>query len=145
MTIEIRPISSQQTHPLRRSILRDNDPNADLDYFGDDDPLAFHAGAIADGVVVGIASVYPEPMAARASHAGWRLRGMATAESHRGIGLGKALLEACFEHIRCNNGDLLWCNGRTSAIKFYEAMGFATEGEEFVTFTGPHYVMWRFM
>ncbi len=144
MTIEIRPISSQETHPLRLRILRNNNPEANLNYPGDDDPETFHLGAIHNGTVVGIASIYLQPMASRPDKRGWRLRGMATAESHRRTGLGKALLEGCFDHIRQHNGDLIWCNGRTSAFAFYEPMGFETEGEEFdMPNIGPHYIMWR--
>ena len=143
MTVEIRPISAQQTHALRRRILRDGDPNAELDYEGDDHPLALHVGAIADGVVVGIASIRPQAMATRPDKRGWRLRGMATDEQWRRKGLGRKLLNACLAHIRQHEGEIFWCNGRTVAIKFYENMGFQTEGEEFMSFTGPHYVMWR--
>lgn len=143
-TLEIRPISSDRTHPLRNLVLRPGKPAADCRWPGDDDPGSFHAGAFVDDALVAIASVIPQPMpGADPTAAGplcsFRLRGMATHPEHRGQGLGSALLSYCIEHARNAGGDVLWCNARTPALEFYRRAGFETVGEEFETpDIGPH-------
>lgn len=147
----VRAITPVQVRQLRHSVLRPFDPPEKLVYAGDEDPDTLHAGAFADdGSLVGIASVCREPMPAGSDRRGsvdggaWRLRGMATVPAVRGQGLGRALLEACFDHIRARGGDLLWCNARVAALGFYERMDFMAQGEEFeIVPIGPHYVMTR--
>ena len=69
---------------------------------------------------------------------------MATLPDVCGKGHGRDLLEACYEHIRRHNGNLLWCNARIIALDFYQRMGLQTIGPEFeIEDIGPHYVMWR--
>ncbi len=140
----IRPISAEQTYPLRLRILRVGYPDADVNYPSDANPGAYHLGAFADDTLIGIASIYPEPMQSQAAKRGWRLRGMAVDTHWQRKGIGDALLEACFAHIDDHNGELFWCYGRTSAFPFYKKKGFQTEGSEWIDpMTGPHYVMWR--
>jgi GNAT superfamily N-acetyltransferase len=116
-------------------------PIESLVYKGDDAPDSLHVGAFLDGELVGIASVSFEPHETE-PHA-WRLRGMATQDRVRGLGAGRALIEACTAHVLGHNGRLLWCHGRTSAWGFYRAMGFEKYGDEFESDagTGAHYVM----
>ncbi|MEM1043631.1 MAG: GNAT family N-acetyltransferase [Bacteroidota bacterium] len=145
----VRPITAAETRPLRSTVLRPGQPPGSLVYPGDDAPGSFHAGALLDGEVVGIASIFPEPMPV-APRAGFdpadafRLRGMATRPDLQGTGLGRAVLGRCIEHIRTTGTVLLWCNARTPALGFYERLGFETVGEEFgIPGIGPHYVMWK--
>jgi GNAT superfamily N-acetyltransferase len=110
-------------------------------------------GALRDGEVVAIASLYLEPRPADtpggAERAGdhdagtaWRLRGMATDPSLRRQGAGARALDACERHAREHGGTLLWCNARTEAVAFYEANGWEILGDEFdIPTVGPHFVM----
>ena len=75
----------------------------------------------------------------------WQLRGMATSEEVRGKGVGKALLihaeKSLLEHSPLR---LFWANARTPARPFYEKLGWAATGEEFVIPTaGPHFKMFK--
>jgi GNAT superfamily N-acetyltransferase len=125
-------------------VLRPSRAPETLVYPGDDHPLALHAGAFQAGRLVGVASVAPEACPAAPELPGWRLRGMAALPEVQRQGYGAALIRACVAHIRSHGGAVLWCNGRTSALPFYRALGFQTYGEEFVIpETGPHYVLWR--
>jgi len=46
--------------------------------------------------------------------------------------------------VRTADGDLLWCNARTSASGFYTRLGFAVVGEAFeLPGIGPHHLMHR--
>jgi GNAT superfamily N-acetyltransferase len=141
---DVRPISASLVRSLRHSVLRPFEPPEKIVYFGDEAPDTLHAGAFVGGSLVGIASVCREPMPGSQNGAEWRLRGMATVPALRGQGLGRALLEACFAHIREHGGQLLWCNARVAAMGFYDRMGFVAQGQEFeIVPIGPHYVMTR--
>jgi GNAT superfamily N-acetyltransferase len=129
-------------------VLRPGQPLHELFFAGDDDPLAGHYGAFVGDDLTGIASVCPEAAPAGALPFAvaqpWRLRGMATLPHARGLGLGRALVDACLHHVARHGGDVLWCNARTPAAGFYLKMGFAVSGEEFeIPGIGPHFVMWR--
>ena len=170
--VELRPIPAEETRQLRKRVLRPAQPVDELDYPGDEAPDTRHLGAYLDGELVGTASVYREPMPGTDAPqpgtdapqpgtdapqpgtdapqpgadapAAWRLRGMATLESVRRTGVGQSLLEACIAHAIANGGTHLWCNARSPARPFYQALGFQTEGEEFeLPEIGPHYRMWR--
>jgi GNAT superfamily N-acetyltransferase len=149
----VERIDAEATHPLRQSVLRPGRPVEECVFPGDEDEATLHVGALRDGEVVAIASLYLEPRpvdaaggAERAADhdAGtvWRLRGMATDPSLRRMGAGAAALEACEQHARERGGTLLWCNARVEAIAFYEANGWSVLGDEFdIPTVGPHFVM----
>src|SRR3712207_9554278 len=55
--------------------------------------------------------------------------------------IGGMLLSRCIEHARAAGGSRFWCNGRTSARRFYERHGLRAVGDEFLSpDTGPHYL-----
>ncbi len=145
----IRAISAAETRPMRSLLLRPGQPPENLVYPGDEHPDAFHPGAFDGERLVGIATIYPEapPEAYRDQLPvgdAFRLRGMATLPEVRGKGHGRDLLDACFDHIRSHNANLLWCNARVIALDFYQRMGLQTIGSEFeIEGIGLHYVMWR--
>jgi len=135
------------------AVLRPGRPEAECEFEGDDDELTFHAGAVLDGRVVSIASLYVEARpddaaggaAAGPDHAAgtaWRLRGMATEPDLQGCGAGRVALDACEAFAREHGATLLWCNARTPAVGFYERMGWQVLGTEFdIPTVGPHLVM----
>ncbi|SDM17962.1 Acetyltransferase (GNAT) family protein [Catalinimonas alkaloidigena] len=149
MSPEIRPITAAETRLLRHRVLRPRQKPNTLIFTGDTHPLALHAGAFVPDPaeaerLVGIASVTPEPCPAAPRAFGWRLRGMATLPDVQRKGFGAALVNACLDHIRKHGGTVVWCQGRTSALPFYRAMGFEPYGEEFnVPLSGPHFLLWR--
>ena len=146
--MDVRSISAAETRGLRSFVLRPGQPPESLVYHGDELSASFHAGGYIDGQLVGIATVYPEPMpdppADLADAETYRLRGMATHPSFQGRGVGREVLGLCLAHIREQGGEVLWCNARVGAQGFYERLGFETIGEPFeIEGIGPHYVMWR--
>lgn len=149
-------IDAEATVPLRSRVLRPGYPLDDSRFPGDDDALTFHAGAVLDGCVVSIASMYLESRAADTPAGGapraadhdtgtaWRLRGMATEPGLRGSGAGRIALDACLAHVRAHGGTLAWCNARIGAVGFYERLGWDVIGSEFeIPTVGPHVVMER--
>lgn len=151
--LTVRRIDAGATHPLRQSVLRPGRPVDECVFPGDDAPQTLHVGAVLEGEVVAIASLYLESRPANApggaarggdheSGTAWRLRGMATAPAVRRRGAGAAALAACEQHAREQGGSLLWCNARIEAIEFYEANGWTVLGDEFdIPTVGPHFVM----
>lgn len=151
----VERVPAATVRPLRTQILRPTWTNR-LATYPEDETVAVHLGAFVAGDEAphGVGTIYPEappstlsdeiPRWAYAPGASWRLRGMATSDAARGTGLGRAVLEACFEVVRESGGRVLWCNARVGALAFYERMGLVTAGPEFdIPEIGPHYVMWR--
>ena len=139
---KVRSISAAQARPLRQAILRPHQPLEACIYEADDDPSSAHFGAVADGRLVGIASIYRQREDGSRDPFVWRLRGMATLEAVRGQGYGVALIEVCVRHAQREGGMRLWCNARTTVAGFYRGVGFREKGEEFdLPGLGPHVVM----
>lgn len=148
----IQTISLEQTLPLRQKYLRPSLELAQCLLPEDDNPAACHFGAFQEESLVGVCSIYPagfphlvqKPKQVIAQNTSWRLRLMATEESVRHQGFGKALILAVETFLQSQNGDLLWCHARASAISFYEVLGFAILGDVFdVEGIGPHVLMFK--
>ena len=137
MTIEVREAGVEEILPLRKAVLRPMEPVEPSDY--DRHPDVHHLAAFSDGFVVGCATVFPSGYDDLAD--AWQLRGMAVEPSRQGSGIGRMVLEAAIECARSAGAPVLWANARTTALPFYEAMGFAVIGEEFIYGPSklPHY------
>ncbi len=70
---------------------------------------------------------------------------MATAEGHRGRGVGSAVLDAAVAYAGAHGAGLVWCNAREGAVPFYQRHGFVTYGSVFLPsdHPTPHVRMWR--
>ncbi|MBT7371169.1 MAG: GNAT family N-acetyltransferase, partial [Gammaproteobacteria bacterium] len=66
---------------------------------------------------------------------------MAVLSSHRGHGIGAALLEAAVEKARHLGMPEVYLHAQTHALGFYEKLGFTPDGEEFMEAGIPHYHM----
>jgi hypothetical protein len=67
-----------------------------------------------------------------------RIRQMAVSPDHQRQGLGRRLLEYLENDLRARGFRTLVLNARTSAVGFYERLGYSVHGEEFVDVTVPH-------
>jgi predicted N-acetyltransferase YhbS len=139
VTIEVKRAGDAAVRALRLGVLRPGAPLVPAAY--DLEPKTVHLGAFDDGVVVGCASVFPdgyddEPLA-------WRLRGMAVDPAYQGSGVGRRVLEAAVGAATEAGAPMMWANGRTSALAFYERLGWEAVGEEFTYGPAglPHYVI----
>jgi GNAT superfamily N-acetyltransferase len=144
--IVVERVDPAVTYPLRGRVLRPGAPPERVHLAADDHPrTAAFAARDVDGTVVGTAIVYPEACPWSPDRpAAWRLRGMATAEGHRGEGIGARVIDAVLDHVADAGGELVWCNARVPARRFYERAGFAVHGDEWVDpEIGPHVAMWR--
>ncbi len=110
----------------------------------DDHPLARHVAVYLGDELVSVGSVLPgDPPWAPERRPGWRIRGMATREGFRGRGLGNVVLTDLIDYAGDHGGDVIWCNARMGAPRFYARAGFVTHGDVFVTEGIDHIHMWR--
>jgi N-acetylglutamate synthase-like GNAT family acetyltransferase len=70
-----------------------------------------------------------------------RLRQMAVPNNMQGKGIGRALMIFAENIARDLGYKKLCMHARTTALGFYEKLGYTTTGEEFTEVTIPHYIM----
>lgn len=118
-------------HPLRRRVLRSNDPAISVADPRDEEETAIHyAGFLGDRLVVS-ASFYPSAPPVNPHLRTHQLRYMATDFDVQGSGYGALVLEAAEDELRALGTEQLWANGRDTALGFYRATGWSTvEGSE---------------
>lgn len=133
-------LSAEQTHPIRRAVLRNDTPDDDVVFDGDDRPDTIHLGVEVDGGLVAISTWlvrrYPD-LPDREAH---QLRGMATLPERRGSGAGRLLLAAGLDRCRAVGSAVVWARARVTALDFYVSHGFEPVGVEYVDLTTrlPH-------
>jgi GNAT superfamily N-acetyltransferase len=139
--IQYKKIQSNQTHGLRQRILRPHQTIEEMEYPLDNEQGSYHIGAFIEDQLVGIASLYPESQNTELHRGHWRIRGMAVDEEWQGKGVGRTLVQKCIDYVKGQGGHSLWCHARTSAIGFYDSLGFKRIGNEFeIESIGPHYM-----
>lgn len=147
--MRIRFIQPAETHRLRQSVLRPKQAVAEMAWPLDAAEGSFHLGAEedregSDDRLISIASFVRDRCEQLPGSHQYRLRGMATAQEHRGKGIGAALLRYGLEHLHHLNADLVWCNAREVALGFYEREGFTSQGAAFmIEGIGLHHLMFR--
>ena len=128
MTVTVRLATAEEIRPLRNKVLREGRDVPLQPY--DLAPTSRHVAAVTDdGTVIGCAVVFPE--AYDDEPAAWRLRGMAVDQATQGQGVGKLVLDKVLEIARDGGAPLVWANGRSTAIGFYDRHGWQRVGEEF--------------
>lgn len=131
-------VDAEQVHALRHRNLRADQPfetavYSEIDFL----PTTKHWIARLNGEVVGCATLLED----EAHGVGCRVRGMAVDEALRGQHIGVPLLQACMAEAE-SRGTGIWCNARTTAVRFYARSGFRRTGDEFdMPAIGPHYAL----
>jgi len=149
-------VEAQVVRPLRRAVLRPDQPVEQSAYPADSDPRTAHvavrrapgAGTVTgddpgtEVVAVGTVLLDPPPWEPDRVD-GWRVRGMATHPDARRNGLGGRVLGALLDHAAAHGGSLVWCNARVGAQRLYARAGFTPRGDVFdLPGIGPHVQMW---
>lgn len=139
----IRFLRPGETHVLRRSVLRPQQPVEEMEWSMDRAEGSFHVGFEEHGELVCIASFLKERNDRLRGWAQYRLRGMAVPPSHQRHGFGRRVLLFGLEHARHMKADLVWCNAREGAVAFYARAGFVAEGAPFaIEGIGLHQLMY---
>ncbi len=146
-------ISAEQTHDLRRVVLRAEMASKVVTFAEDDWPGAVHLAVANNGDtdthpelgVVSVSSWIPRDRQNRPGVAAVQLRGMATLQTHQGLGLGGLLLEAGCVRAASTGASLVWANARDAALEFYLRHGFVVDSDGFIeSVTGlPHHIIVR--
>lgn len=138
----IKKILPEETYNIRKEVLRAG-VNLPFKFQGDFDTKTFHLGAFNKEVLVGVAT-FIKQNCNLLSGTHYQLRGMATLPEVRGKGFGNLLIDSAVQEIEDRNIDVLWCNAREVAQKFYQKNGFKTIGKPFeVDQIGTHYIMYK--
>jgi N-acetylglutamate synthase-like GNAT family acetyltransferase len=123
--------------PLRHAVLRPDEPLSSLRLHGEDDPRSAHFAVLDEGRrVVACASVIPE-----GGPDAWRIRSVATDPQHRGRGFGRAVVRACIAHAQREGATRVWLQTTPQVAPWYEAQGFAREGEPYTMERGVRQAM----
>ncbi len=131
--VAVREITADETHDLRRLVLRDAEISAVVDWDGDDELSTTHLGVAVDGHLIAISTwlVTSDPIAP--DRRSVQLRGMATDPTVVGRGIGRALLDAGTQRASAGGHDRVWANARVTALGFYERAGWTATGPVFET------------
>lgn len=89
-----------------------------------EDAYGTHFGALIDGALVAVISLFETPD-------GIRFRKFATLPEWQGKRVGAKLLTQAIEWSRKKGERRIWCDARVSALPFYTRHGFAAEGAVF--------------
>jgi GNAT superfamily N-acetyltransferase len=110
-------------YDLRRRVLRNNDPAQNVADPRDHEEAALHLAVFRAEDLVGCGSFYPSPPPFPAEGLTYQLRYLATDESVQRQGVGSRLLAAAEDLLRSRGVQLLWANGRDTALAFYDHEG----------------------
>lgn len=99
-----------------------------------DDLTATHFVAIAAGEVVGTLRLLDRP-----EHV--KMGRVAVRQVFRGQGIAKAMIHAAMDHARAAGRDRFYLTAQSDKLGFYERLGFAAFGPEFMDGGMPHRAM----
>ena len=141
--LQVIEVAAERTLDVRRAVLRNGRPDATVIF--PTDGTGFHLAALDDGddgTVIGVASFFPSPTPLRPGTVAWQLRGMAVVADRQGEGVGQALLDVAVARLRALDVEVVWADGRDTALSFYEKAGWTVEGDGYVTGIGlPHHTV----
>ena len=138
--VRITEITAQETHGLRRLVLRENRADPVVAFPEDEIGGAFHLGAFdPDGALIAVATFFPQGTERRPGLRAHRLRGMAVHPEAQGRGVGRELLRVAVEAVRLDGSEVLWAHGRDTALGFYTGLGWVVEGDVFIEHDLPHH------
>jgi GNAT superfamily N-acetyltransferase len=125
-------------------VLRAGKPLASSIFDGDDLPTTMHFGVFENSNLQGVVSVFKKNSGIGLGKFEFQIRGMAVLENVQNRGFGKLLVNEVENQLKLNNNTLIWFNARTSAVLFYEKMGYQKFGSVFdIPDVGLHLLMFK--
>jgi len=138
----IKKITDLETFPVRHAVLRKGKPIETCQFEGDDLPSTHHFGYFLNENLIGIISIFKNNNSIFTSNNQYQIRGMAVLELHQKKGIGDLLVKYSEAYCIKMQTDLIWFNARTSAVGFYEKLGYVKIGAAFeIKDVGEHYLM----
>jgi thiamine transport system ATP-binding protein len=124
-TLAIVELAAEDTHDLRRRVLREGRSDALVVFDGDGEAGTTQLGARdARGALVGVSTWLWLPCPVASGGHDRQLRGMAVEPSRQGAGIGAALLTAGVDEAARLGATAVWANARDTALGFYARHGF---------------------
>lgn len=120
--IHIEQIRPELTWRLRQQVLYPAQKLHEMELDEDNDGI--HFGAFTDKALVGVISLFQHETV-------FQFRKLAVSPELQKMGIGNSLLNRVEEWALSENGTLIWCNARLSAIGFYMKAGYAHTGKLF--------------
>lgn len=132
MTLRIEPTRDIATcRHLRRVVFIEEQGVPEADEIDDKDDTAIHLLATDDGRPVGSARLLLLGTTGKIGR-------VCVLKSHRGTGLGAALIRAALTELRARGMTTAKLGSQTHAIGFYERLGFTPTGPEYTDAGIPH-------
>lgn len=132
MTLTIEPTRDIATcRHLRRVVFIEEQGVPEADEIDDKDDTAIHLLATEDGTPVGSARLL------LIGNTG-KIGRVCVLKSHRGTGLGAALIRAALTELRAQGMTTAKLGSQTHAVGFYERLGFTPSGPEYMDAGIPH-------
>ncbi|MBV9100194.1 MAG: GNAT family N-acetyltransferase [Candidatus Dormibacteraeota bacterium] len=144
--VVVREVTLDTVLPLRHQVLRAGQPIDVARSKQDGLPGTVHYAAYEDDTVVGVVTQFPDDTDLAPGVHAERFRGMAVDPAWQGRGVGRVLMRAAVELARSRGAEVLWANGRDTALDFYTRIGFRVIGDGFVDgvmHLGHHVVLAR--
>ena len=139
-------------HSIRRTVFIDEQGVSEAEEYDGTDGACVHVVAYDDGVPVSTGRLMINPPVGsidpgtgeKINHDDFIIGRVATLKSHRGKGLGRAVMESLIKSCVMMGGNRQILHAQTQARTFYESIGFTAYGEEFIEADIPHVAMERF-
>ncbi len=130
----IKRINWQQALPVRHQVLWPTKPPSFCKIEADES--AMHYGYFVKHQLVAVASIYIDGEKAR-------LRKFATLSEYQSQGIGTKLISHILKELDPLHTTTFWCDARSSAVGFYQRLGFIVEGDLFYKEEVSYYKMSR--
>ena len=139
-------------HAIRRTVFIEEQGIPESEEYDGTDNACIHVVAYEDEIPVSTGRVMVNPpvgaidpgSGAVITHNDFIIGRVATLKSHRGKGLGGAVVESLIKACMVMGGERQILHAQTSARHFYETIGFTAYGEEFDEAGIPHIAMEHF-
>jgi GNAT superfamily N-acetyltransferase len=142
MNYSIQEIPATTTYAVRQPVLRVGKPIESCHFDGDELASTHHFGCFVEGQLVGGISLFEAENATFTKQKSFQIRGMAVLDSYQKQSIGEALVNEAESFCVTEKATLIWFNARTSAVGFYQKMGYEIIGSEFeIKEVGPHFLM----
>jgi ribosomal protein S18 acetylase RimI-like enzyme len=140
----IQKINSTETYPVRHIVLRAGKPIESCQFDGDELVSTHHFGYYLNNQIIGVISLFEIKHEQFVAQKSFQIRGMAVLPSFQKQGIGEALVKEAEKFCTTQKADLIWFNARTTAVGFYQKMGYEIVGSEFeINEVGPHFLMYK--
>ena len=146
MMHSIQKIASTETYPVRHIVLRAGKPIESCQFQGDELETTNHFGYYINNQIIGVISIFEINNKQFLVQKSFQIRGMAVLPSFQKQGIGEALVKESEKFCTTQKANLIWFNARTTAVGFYQKIGYEIVGTEFeINEVGPHFLMFKYL